>query len=93
MSPPVLGIDLGTSNSVVSVLEANRPTVIANQDGELTTASCVAFLPNGSVLVGNPARAGIGQRPERTVRSSKRLVGRSSASNEVTKPNKRWLSV
>ncbi|MBF95281.1 MAG: molecular chaperone DnaK [Myxococcales bacterium] len=85
MSPPVLGIDLGTSNSVVSVLEANRPTVIANQDGELTTASCVAFLPNGSVLVGNPARAGIGQRPERTVRSSKRLVGRSSASNEVTK--------
>ena len=59
--------------------------MIANQDGELTTASCVAFLPNGSVLVGNPARAGIGQRPERTVRSSKRLVGRSSASNEVTK--------
>ena len=85
MSPPVLGIDLGTSNSVVSVLEANRPTVIANQAGELTTASCVAFLPNGSVLVGNPARAGIGQRPERTVRSSKRLVGRNSSSQEVAK--------
>ncbi|MBM65440.1 MAG: molecular chaperone DnaK [Myxococcales bacterium] len=85
MSPPVLGIDLGTSNSVVSVVEANRPTVIANQDGELTTASCVAFLPNGSVLVGNPARAGIGQRPERTVRSSKRLVGRTSSSAEVQK--------
>lgn len=80
---PVLGIDLGTSNSVVSVLEADRPTVIANSQGELTTASCVAFLPSGSVLVGNAARAGLAQRPERTVRSSKRLVGRNRDSDEV----------
>jgi molecular chaperone DnaK len=79
----ILGIDLGTSNSVVTVIEAGRPTVVANEWGETIHSSCVAFLPGGSVLVGNEARKGLAQRPERTVISIKRLIGRTSTSEEV----------
>jgi molecular chaperone DnaK len=80
----ILGIDLGTSNSVITVIEAGRPTVVANEWGETIHSSCVAFLPGGSVLVGNEARKGLAQRPERTVVSIKRLIGRTSASEEVS---------
>ena len=52
-----VGIDLGTTNSVVAVLEGGEPTVIANAEGSRTTPSVVAFAKNGEVLVGAPARS------------------------------------
>ncbi|MFL2936717.1 MAG: Hsp70 family protein [Myxococcota bacterium] len=85
MKPYAIGIDLGTSNSCVAILQKEKPEVIANRFGERTTASVVAFDENGKIEVGNSARARIVQQPERTVSSSKRLIGRYYFSEEVRK--------
>ncbi len=70
-----VGIDLGTTNSVVSVLEGGEPTVIANAEGARTTPSIVAFAKNGEVLVGEVAKRQAVTNVDRTVRSVKRHMG------------------
>jgi molecular chaperone DnaK len=70
-----VGIDLGTTNSVVAVLEGGEPTVIANAEGSRTTPSIVAFAKNGEVLVGEVAKRQAVTNPDRTIRSVKREMG------------------
>ncbi|MSX48639.1 MAG: molecular chaperone DnaK, partial [Actinobacteria bacterium] len=72
-----VGIDLGTTNSCVSVLEGGEPTVIANSEGARTTPSIVAFAKNGEVLVGEVAKRQSVTNVERTIRSVKRHMGTS----------------
>src|SRR3712207_6177669 len=73
--PKAVGIDLGTTNSVVSVLEGNEPTVIANAEGARTTPSVVGFAKTGEVLVGELAKRQAITNPDRTIRSVKRHMG------------------
>ncbi len=75
--PKAVGIDLGTTNSVVSVLEGGEPTVIPNAEGGRTTPSVVGFTKSGEVLVGEVAKRQAITNPERTIRSVKRHVGTS----------------
>ncbi|MYV44345.1 Hsp70 family protein, partial [Streptomyces sp. SID2888] len=77
MARPV-GIDLGTTNSVVSVLEGGEPTVITNTEGARTTPSVVAFAKSGEVLVGEVAKRQAVTNVERTARSVKRHMGDQS---------------
>ncbi|MCI2419595.1 molecular chaperone DnaK [Saccharopolyspora sp. K220] len=70
-----VGIDLGTTNSVVSVLEGGEPTVIANSEGSRTTPSIVAFAKNGEILTGQPAKNQAVTNVDRTIRSVKRHMG------------------
>ncbi len=72
----IIGIDLGTTNSVVAVMEAGQPTVIANQEGQRTTPSVVAFTKTGERLVGQVAKRQSITNPENTVFSIKRFMGR-----------------
>ncbi len=72
----VVGIDLGTTNSVLSVIEAGKPKVIANAEGNRTTPSVVAWNKNGDRLVGQLAKRQAIIRPEETIFSSKRFIGR-----------------
>jgi molecular chaperone DnaK len=72
-----VGIDLGTTNSVVAVLEGGEPTVIANSEGSRTTPSIVAFAKNGEVLTGQPAKNQAVTNVDRTIRSVKRHIGTS----------------
>jgi molecular chaperone DnaK len=72
----VIGIDLGTTNSVVAVMEGGKPVVIPNQEGNRTTASVVAFANNGERLVGQVAKRQAVTNPENTVSSVKRFMGR-----------------
>jgi molecular chaperone DnaK len=78
-----VGIDLGTTNSVVSVLEGGEPTVIANSEGSRTTPSVVAFARNGEVLVGQSAKNQAVTNVDRTIRSVKRHVGTGWATDDV----------
>jgi molecular chaperone DnaK len=75
--PKAVGLDLGTTNSVVSVLEAGEPAVIPNAEGSRTTPSVVAFSKTGEVLVGEVAKRQAITNPDRTVRSVKRHMGTS----------------
>ena len=70
-----VGIDLGTTNSVVAVLEGGDPIVIANAEGSRTTPSVVAFAKDGEVLVGEVAKRQAITNPDRTIRSVKRHIG------------------
>ncbi|HVX13580.1 MAG TPA: molecular chaperone DnaK [Pirellulales bacterium] len=72
----IIGIDLGTTNSVVAVMEGGDPKVIANQEGNRLTPSVVAFTDKGETLVGEPARRQAVTNPTRTVYSIKRFMGR-----------------
>jgi molecular chaperone DnaK len=83
-----VGIDLGTTNSVVSVLEAGEPVVIPNAEGARTTPSVVGFSKNGEILVGEVAKRQAITNPDRTVRSVKRHMGRHDWSVEID--GKRW---
>ncbi len=74
--PKIIGIDLGTTNSVVAVMEGAEPKVIANEEGGRTTPSVVAFEKNGNVLVGQQARRQAITNPENTIFSAKRFIGR-----------------
>ena len=85
MTDLAVGIDLGTSNSCVSVRDGDEIQVLANAYGENTTASVVAFHEDGSITVGNAARANIIHDPHHTVSSAKRLIGRYHFSEEVRK--------
>src|SRR5687767_12824505 len=73
--PKAVGIDLGTTNSVVSVLEAGDPVVIPNSEGSRTTPSVVAFSKGGEILVGEVAKRQAITNPDRTIRSVKRHMG------------------
>ena len=82
----IIGIDLGTTNSVVAVMQAGQPTVIANQEGGRTTPSVVAFAKNDERLVGQAAKRQGVTNPENTIFSIKRFMGRRS--NEVAEEAK-----
>ena len=71
----IIGIDLGTTNSCVAVMEGNEPQVIANSEGHRTTPSVVAFTDNGERKVGEPAKRQAITNPLRTVYSIKRFMG------------------
>ena len=73
----IIGIDLGTTNSCVAVMEANEPVVIPNSEGRRTTPSIVAFTDNGERKVGDPAKRQAITNPEKTVSSIKRFMGNS----------------
>ncbi len=75
-SGKIIGIDLGTTNSVVSVMEGGQPTVIANEEGGRTTPSVVGFTDEGERLVGAIAKRQAVTKPTRTVYSIKRFMGR-----------------
>ncbi|NNL67047.1 MAG: Hsp70 family protein, partial [Myxococcales bacterium] len=79
----VIGIDLGTTNSCVSILEGGTPEVIANAEGSRTTPSMVAFSQSGEKLIGQVAKRQAVTNPERTIFATKRLVGRKIDSPEV----------
>ncbi|MEN9805419.1 MAG: chaperone protein DnaK [Actinomycetota bacterium] len=81
--PKAVGIDLGTTNSVVSVLEAGDPVVIPNSEGARTTPSVVAFSKAGEVLVGEVAKRQAITNPDRTFRSVKRHVGTNWTSDDI----------
>jgi molecular chaperone DnaK len=83
----IIGIDLGTTNSVVAVMEGNEPKVITNEEGGRTTPSVVAFEANGNVLVGQQARRQAITNPENTIFSAKRFIGRRY--DEVSEEHKR----
>ena len=84
----IIGIDLGTTNSCVSVMEGNEPVVIANDEGRRTTPSVVAFLKNGERKVGDPAKRQAITNPQNTISSVKRFMGRQY--NEVTEESSHW---
>lgn len=71
----IIGIDLGTTNSCVSVMEGNEPVVIANNEGKRTTPSVVAFVEGGERKVGDPAKRQAITNPKKTVYSIKRFMG------------------
>jgi molecular chaperone DnaK len=73
----IIGIDLGTTNSCVSVMEGNEPIVIANSEGKRTTPSVVGFIEGGERKVGDPAKRQAITNPTKTVSSIKRFMGES----------------
>ncbi|MBD2167817.1 molecular chaperone DnaK [Calothrix sp. FACHB-156] len=90
----VVGIDLGTTNSCVAVMEGGKPTVIANAEGFRTTPSVVAFAKNGDTLVGQIAKRQAVMNPENTFYSVKRFIGRrfDEVTNEATEVSYKVLS-
>src|SRR5213595_2072270 len=86
--PRAVGIDLGTTNSVVSVLEAGEPVVIPNAEGSRITPSVIGFSKSGEVLVGEVAKRQAITNPDRTVRSIKREMGRRDWALEID--GKKW---
>jgi molecular chaperone DnaK len=83
----ILGIDLGTTNSCMAVMEGGEPTVLENSEGARTTPSVVAFAKNGERLVGQAAKRQAVTNPKNTIFSAKRLIGRKFA--ELTEADKR----
>ncbi|MEO8764375.1 MAG: molecular chaperone DnaK, partial [Ginsengibacter sp.] len=84
----IIGIDLGTTNSCVAVMEGNEPVVIANDEGRRTTPSVVAFLKNGERKVGDPAKRQAITNPHNTIMSVKRFMGHKW--DEVTSEAGHW---
>ena len=84
----IIGIDLGTTNSCVAVMEGSEPVVIANDEGRRTTPSVVAFLKNGERKVGDPAKRQAITNPHNTIMSVKRFMGRRH--DEVTEEISHW---
>jgi len=81
----IIGIDLGTTNSCVSVVENNAPKVVENAEGGRTTPSIIAYLEDGEVLVGAPAKRQSVTNPKNTIYAVKRLMGRKFTDAEVQK--------
>src|SRR5690554_1549235 len=71
----IIGIDLGTTNSCVSVMEGSEPTVIPNAEGKRTTPSVIAFVEGGEIKVGDPAKRQAVTNPTKTISSIKRFMG------------------
>ena len=81
----IIGIDLGTTNSCVAVMEGDTPRVIENSEGDRTTPSIVAFTDDGEVLVGQPAKRQAVTNPQNTIYAVKRLIGRRFEEDAVQK--------
>jgi molecular chaperone DnaK len=81
----IIGIDLGTTNSCVAVMEGDAPKVIENSEGDRTTPSIVAFTDDGEVLVGQPAKRQAVTNPKNTLYGIKRLIGRRYEEDAVQK--------
>src|SRR5574338_602390 len=79
----IIGIDLGTTNSCVAVLEGGEPTVIHNQEGGRTTPSMVSWNADGDVVVGATSKRQMVTNPQRTVFGVKRLIGRKATDSDV----------
>ncbi|RLB70002.1 MAG: molecular chaperone DnaK, partial [Deltaproteobacteria bacterium] len=84
----VIGIDLGTTNSCVAIMEGGEPVVIANSEGSRTTPSVIAFTESGERLVGQQAKRQAVTNPENTLFAIKRLIGRKFDSEAVQKDMK-----
>ena len=78
----ILGIDLGTTNSCMAIMEGGEPTVLENSEGARTTPSVVAFAKNGERLVGQAAKRQAVTNPKNTIFSAKRLIGRNGAASD-----------
>src|SRR3954467_4875872 len=87
MATKVIGIDLGTTNSVVAIMEGGEPAVVVNQEGGRTTPSVVAFTKDGERLVGQVAKRQAVTNPENTIFSIKRFMGRkhSEVAQEISR--------
>lgn len=85
----IIGIDLGTTNSCVSVLDGDSPKVIENAEGGRTTPSIVAYTDDGEILVGQAAKRQAVTNPENTIYAIKRLIGRRFKDDVVQKTS-RW---
>ncbi|WP_456282279.1 molecular chaperone DnaK [Cupriavidus sp. JZ107] len=81
----IIGIDLGTTNSCVSIMEGNTPKVIENSEGARTTPSVIAYMEDGEILVGAPAKRQAVTNPRNTLYAVKRLIGRKFEEKEVQK--------
>ena len=81
----VIGIDLGTTNSCVAIMEAGKPRVIENSEGDRTTPSIVAFTKDDEVLVGQSAKRQAVTNPQNTLHAVKRLIGRKFKDDVVQK--------
>lgn len=81
----IIGIDLGTTNSCVAVMEGNQPKVIENSEGARTTPSIIAYQEDGEILVGAPAKRQAVTNPKNTIYAAKRLIGRKFTEKEVQK--------
>ena len=81
----IIGIDLGTTNSCVSIMEGSQPKVLENAEGARTTPSVVAFTDDGEKLVGQPAKRQAVTNPENTIFAVKRLIGRNFDDSTVKK--------
>ncbi|MCK9469579.1 MAG: Hsp70 family protein, partial [Porticoccaceae bacterium] len=81
----IIGIDLGTTNSCVAVLEGDKPRVIENAEGTRTTPSIVAYTDEGEVLVGQSAKRQSVTNPKNTLHAVKRLIGRRFSDDVVQK--------
>jgi molecular chaperone DnaK len=81
----IIGIDLGTTNSCVAIMEGGKPKVIENSEGARTTPSVVAYTDDGEVLVGAPAKRQAVTNAKNTVYAVKRLIGRKFEDGEVQK--------
>ena len=81
----IIGIDLGTTNSCVAILDGNSTRVIENAEGARTTPSIIAYMEDGEVLVGAPAKRQAVTNPRNTLYAVKRLIGRKFSEKEVQK--------
>ncbi|MET3447485.1 molecular chaperone DnaK [Ralstonia pickettii] len=81
----IIGIDLGTTNSCVAIMEGNTPKVIENAEGARTTPSIIAYMEDGEILVGAPAKRQAVTNPKNTLYAVKRLIGRKFEEKEVQK--------
>src|SRR3954468_74561 len=81
----IIGIDLGTTNSCVAIMEGGQPKVIENSEGARTTPSIVAYMEDGEILVGAPAKRQAVTNPKNTLYAIKRLIGRKFGDAEVQK--------
>src|SRR5438034_6251261 len=88
----IIGIDLGTTNSCVAIMEGGKPKVIENSEGARTTPSIVAYMEDGEILVGAPAKRQAVTNPKNTLYAIKRLIGRKFEEKEVQKRSEEHTS-
>src|SRR5690625_5068544 len=88
----IIGIDLGTTNSVVSVMEGDEPVVIPNQEGARTTPSVVAYTDSGEILVGQTAKRQAVTNHDNTIYSAKRQIGRRFDEEQVERDRSVYIS-